>query len=211
MPPIGPFCSAPRNSSCRCARPCSTYWASAPRLNSMNRLVQLGLLATALFLGARSSAQSDTKPDDSKGTVVLVKLSQPVYPAISRTAHVSGNIVVMLGVHQDGSIESAEVISGPPLLREAALQSVRQSQFECRKSSDGITPYQMVYTFQFNNSCDCDADSKQGQPTPGVTQSENHVTLVAQPVCLCDPAADIVKVRSAKCLYLWKCSVRYAL
>jgi TonB-like protein len=177
----------------------------------MNRVVQLGLLATALFLGGRSLAQSDAKADDSKGAVVLVKLSEPVYPTISRTAHVSGDIVVMLGVHQDGSIEFAEVISGPPLLREAALQSARQSQFECRKCSDGITPYQMVYTFQLNNSCDCDADSKQGQPPPGVTQSENHVTLVAQSACLCDPSAEIVKVRSAKCLYLWKCGVRYAL
>jgi hypothetical protein len=171
----------------------------------MNRVVQLWLLATALVLGGRSSAQGDAKPDDSKGTVVLIKLSQPTYPVISRTAHISGDIVVMLGLHQDGSIESAEVISGPPLLREAALQSARQSQFECRKCSDRITPYRMVYTFQFSNSCDCEADSKQGQPPLGVTQSENHVSLVAQLACLCDPVAEIVKVRSARCLYLWKC------
>jgi hypothetical protein len=44
----------------------------------------------------------------------------------------------------------------------------------------------------------------------GVTQSQNHAIVVAQPGCLCDADISIVpnKVRSAKCLYHWRCVLR---
>src|SRR5580704_1862454 len=61
--------------------------------------------------------------------VVLIKLSEPVYPGLARQARIAGNVALTVGVRKDGTVESADVISGPGMLRQAALDSVRQSQF----------------------------------------------------------------------------------
>jgi hypothetical protein len=119
----------------------------------------------------------------------------------------------MLEVRQDGSIDSAVVVGGPPLLQKAALISARQSQFECSRCSAEPTSYRLVYTFQLVDSgCCAEEDSKPtdiGRPRtyPQVTHSENRVTIVDQAGCICDPAGQIGKVRSLKCLYLWKCAI----
>ncbi len=142
---------------------------------------------------------------------MLVKLSQPSYPPIARAGHVTGDIEVMVGVNHDGKVESAKVVSGPALLQRAALDSVVQSQFECRNCAEGITLYRMVYTFQLVDPSDPCGVSDNGQPNTRVVQSENHVTVIAEVEWTCDPVIDIVRVRSAKCLYLWRCGRKYGL
>jgi Gram-negative bacterial TonB protein C-terminal len=158
----------------------------------------------ALVFAGASSAQ-DSAADLSHPEVVITKLSRPQYRPIARTAHIMGDVIVMLGIRRDGSIESSKVISGPPLLQDAALQSAQQSQFECRDCSDAVTLYSLVYTFQLTSEGCCSTTS-----TPDrITQSANHVTVSGEAVCLC-PGYDVLpaKVRAAKCLYLWKCGVR---
>jgi hypothetical protein len=49
------------------------------------------------------------------------------------------------------------------------------------------------------------------EPRVGITQSQNYITILTDPLCICDPRADIIKVRSAKCLFLWHCGKRYGL
>ena len=47
------------------------------------------------------------------------------------------------------------------------------------------------------------------QSTDPQGRLQTHVTIAAEHVCFCDPASTLtMKVRSIKCLYLWKCSVR---
>jgi hypothetical protein len=143
--------------------------------------------------------------------VALTKLLPPVYPPIALQARVMGDIDLMLGIRQDGSVESAVVVSGPELLQRAALNSAQQSQFECRNCSRSATPFRLVYTFQLvahTNSCNAPEDcnrSVQNLPAPQVTQLKNHVTVVnhVSGTCICDALE--VRRRSLKCLYLWRC------
>ena len=146
---------------------------------------------------ARSSAQESAPADGKHAEVILTNLSPPVYPPISRVAHITGDVTVVLGIRKDGTIKSAAATSGPPLLLKAALESVQQSQFECRNCSEALTPYSLTYTFRLTDP-DCDT-------TGGlhITQSGNHVTAIDKAAQTCDPAA--TRVRAAKCLYLWKC------
>lgn len=155
---------------------------------------------------------SQATPQDG---VFLTKLSRPTYPQLALIAHVWGDVDVVVGVRQDGSVESASIVSGPPLLRQAALDSAQQSQFKCQNCYDAVTSYRLVYTFQLGPTIYCGAagsssnNSPPEQDYPQVIQSQNHVTLVDRPVGTCDPAVEIhMKVRSVKCLYLWKCGVR---
>jgi TonB family protein len=166
-------------------------------------------LVTSLPL---SEANSNSMP----GEVILTKLFPPKYPPLARQTRITGDVELTIEVRQDGSIESATAVRGHPLLKQAALDSAQQSQFDCQACSETLTSYSLVYTFQLVGVNDCcksaGGSTDRGQPSeqiPRVMQSPNHVTLVDQPVCICDPAFTVSwkKVRSAKCLYLWKCGL----
>jgi TonB family protein len=180
-----------------------------------------GLLTTLIFSLALTTnrartvvepgAQNATTPENSRTGVVLVKLSAPIYPPAARTAHISGDVDLMLIVRQDGSVESVAVVSGPPMLTAAAVDSAQHTQFECRKCSVAENPYRLVYTFQikYSDSCMPTGNSSkhddQEQPSPRITDAEHRVTTTAESVCTYDPASDFKKSRSLKCLYLWRC------
>lgn len=136
--------------------------------------------------------------------VAITELSRPAYPPLGRQARISGDVDLMLRIRQDGSVESAVVVSGHPLLAQTALDSAQHSHFECRECQTA-TPFRLTYTFQLVGP---DSKSDQaGEQIPRVTQLLNHETVVdALPPCLCDPPFDVrYKVRSLKCLYLWRC------
>jgi len=50
----------------------------------------------------------------------------PVYPPIAKAARVSGTVVLQATLSKQGAIENLRVISGPPLLQQAALDAVKQ-------------------------------------------------------------------------------------
>jgi hypothetical protein len=57
---------------------------------------------------------------------LLIKKARPVYPDTAKLAHVKGPVVVLVHFSPDGHVAAAYVIDGPQLLREAALDAVRQ-------------------------------------------------------------------------------------
>ena len=174
----------------------------------------LALAAVFSCAHVDSLAQTPDSPNEAKDGPALVKLSPPLYPPVARQAHINGDAEILLTIGQDGVIESVMAVSGNPLLRQAALDSAQRSRYECRNCREPVTPYRMVYTFRLDwrNCCTATDSSpntnQQNQPYPRVDQLQNHVTVVDQIVCTCDPAIQTGKVRSAKCLYLWKCSSR---
>lgn len=144
--------------------------------------------------------------------VVVSKLANPIYPPLARHTRITGDVKVSLGIRPDGSIESAVVISGHPLLQEAALDSARLSQFECRACTEPVTSFSLFYTFELKeNPCPPDTRASSSAPpqevklSSPVIQLQYHVEIVGESVCIIDYAH---KVRSAKCLYLWKCGWR---
>src|SRR5690242_2409005 len=97
----------------------------------MRYLPILTLLASAVSLVGSALGQSTASVEASRG-IALSRLTEPVYPPLARTARISGDVELKLGIRKDGTIASAIVISGHPMLAQAALQSAQQSQFECR-------------------------------------------------------------------------------
>jgi TonB family protein len=175
----------------------------------------LAVTAASLFMIDQSSTQNAVGRDVQPEGVVLTELSRLSYPPLARQVRISGDVDLMLRIRQDGSIESAVVSSGHPLLAQTALESAQRSRFECRKCSETVTSLRLVYTFQLvgPNSCctptkDGPKESQPGEQIPRVTQSLNHVIVIDQTACICDgvpDVGDLRKVRSAKCLYLWRC------
>ena len=181
----------------------------------MTYFVRMGLLATVVGLNAFAQQTAPTPASDvSKGNVVLVSLFKPVYPSLARQADISGEVNVSVNVNQDGTT-TATIESGHAMLRQAAIDSAKQSHFECRNCAAPLS-YSLVYTFELTRKGDCcnafssptevteepETINNEGRPQTGVTVASRHI-------CLCDPPATMTKrVRSIKCLYLWKCSVK---
>ena len=64
-----------------------------------------------------------------------VRLVQPPYPAIARSAHASGQVRVQIVIDENGNVISAAPVSGHPLLQGAAVAAARASKFTPTKLS----------------------------------------------------------------------------
>jgi protein TonB len=63
------------------------------------------------------------------GTVLAAKIMRkvtPLYPRLAIMARISGTVRLLGVVAKDGTIQQLQVVSGPPMLVNAALEAVRQ-------------------------------------------------------------------------------------
>jgi protein TonB len=60
----------------------------------------------------------------------LVYGPTPLYPAIAKAAHVSGTVVLHATISKTGTIQDLNVVSGSPMLANAALEAVRQYRYK---------------------------------------------------------------------------------
>ncbi len=61
---------------------------------------------------------------------LLIQKTTPVYPPIAKTARVSGTVVLQAIISKAGTIDDLHVVSGPEMLREAALNAVRNWRYK---------------------------------------------------------------------------------
>ncbi|MBI1765883.1 MAG: TonB family protein [Acidobacteria bacterium] len=73
----------------------------------------------------------------------------PAYPAIARAAHAFGAVQIQVLISEEGRVLDADVINGPPLLRQAALDAARQWVFRPTLLSNVPVKVQGVLTFNF--------------------------------------------------------------
>lgn len=60
----------------------------------------------------------------------LIRSFPPAYPELARTTRVSGDVVVDALIDVTGKVTSVKVVSGPVLLQQAAIETVRQWKYE---------------------------------------------------------------------------------
>jgi len=60
----------------------------------------------------------------------LINKVEPVYPQLARGARVQGQVVITAIISKDGTIQDLRVLSGHPLLVQAALDAVRQWRYK---------------------------------------------------------------------------------
>lgn len=150
--------------------------------------------------------QAPTSQGQPQSGFTIIKLPPAAYPPIALAAHVSGDVLLMIELRPDGGTVSVEFVSGPPMLRQSALESAKEAQFICATCNGAVTTFQLIYRFDLGPSITCSGSRDSSYPR--VTHSANVVTIAAQPFGTCDPAADRIRVRSARCLFLWKCGWR---
>jgi TonB family protein len=185
---------------------------SQTRLSGMGRCLILLSVLTVTFLGSvASSAQGQTETDSSKSEIALSRLFPPTYPRLAQQARITGAVEISLHIRPDGTVESADIISGHPMLKDSALESARQSQFECKECAQALTSYRLTYRFDIvpRDPAKTCAEPEQTPPSAMIDTFKHEVTVFAWGMWTCDPRVELIRVRSVKCLYLWKCDVRY--
>ncbi|MGH9680229.1 MAG: energy transducer TonB, partial [Candidatus Acidiferrales bacterium] len=53
----------------------------------------------------------------------------PVYPAAAKASHIQGKVVLNLNISDKGLVAAAKAISGPPFLRQAAVDAVKRWKY----------------------------------------------------------------------------------
>ncbi|MGA2906122.1 MAG: TonB family protein [Terracidiphilus sp.] len=63
-------------------------------------------------------------------TGMLIRQTAPVYPPIAKAARVSGTVVLHATIAKNGAIKDLQVVSGSPMLQQAAMDAVRTWRYK---------------------------------------------------------------------------------
>ena len=74
---------------------------------------------------------------------------QPVYPAIAKNARIQGTVVIEATISKQGLIEQAHVISGQPILAQAALKALAQARYRPFKLNGDSVDVETTINFNF--------------------------------------------------------------
>ena len=80
---------------------------------------------------------------------VKVKNVPPVYPAIAQTARVSGAVTIEATIGEDGKVIDAKVVRSVPMLDQAALDAVRQWEYQPTLLNGVPVPVLVTVTVNF--------------------------------------------------------------
>jgi protein TonB len=102
-----------------------------------------------------------SRPNPSTGPVhvstgvaagYLITRTQPVYPVIAQMAHITGSVVLHAVISKTGTIENLVVESGPVMLRQAALDGVRNWRYRPFLLNGDPTKVDTTITVNFTSS-----------------------------------------------------------
>src|SRR5215204_2123269 len=78
-----------------------------------------------------------------------VSMPRPAYPQSAKDARVSGTVAVAVVIDESGRVESAEAVSGPELLRDAAVEAAREARFSPTRLSGEPVKVSGTITYNF--------------------------------------------------------------
>jgi periplasmic protein TonB len=74
---------------------------------------------------------------------------RPAYPVLAKQAHVQGNVQIDAILDEQGNVVNMKVVSGPPLLYQAALDALKSWKYEPTFLNDQPVAVQMIVTVTF--------------------------------------------------------------
>jgi TonB family protein len=80
----------------------------------------------------------------------LLKRVEPVYPAMAQLASIDGVVILDAVVDERGRIQSLKVLRGHPLLAKAAVEAVRQWEYDPLRLNGAATPFELAVSLWFH-------------------------------------------------------------
>jgi protein TonB len=93
----------------------------------------------SVFSGHAQPAVRVTRPvaiSSGVATGMLIQRTPPDYPPLAKTAHVAGTVELHATISTNGTIKDLHAVSGPVMLRQAALDAVRNWRYKPYKLND---------------------------------------------------------------------------
>jgi TonB family protein len=154
--------------------------------------------------GVVRDQQGSTVDHASASGVSVTRFVAPIYPHIAKTARIEGDVRISLIVSTTGTPENVQVMSGHPMLTQAAIDSVKQWRFGLSRP-DREANHTVVFRFRLPPGTAL-------EPAPPLKdylqpQLPCTVTIWGEPPGIEDggPYSPCPKKRSVLCLYLWRC------
>lgn len=134
-----------------------------PGSNSMRVELQDGSPAPPQVAEAATDNVSDTAAGVTSNAAERVQVSadtdnlvahsvRPGYPMLARQMKVEGSVILLALIGRDGMIQDLHVISGPPILANAAQEAVRQWHFKPHYQGSEAVETQAKITVNFTIS-----------------------------------------------------------
>ena len=106
----------------------------APPAADFNAGLGIGANVPSAFSGQsgpKVRVEAAKKVSISAGVAVglVIQKTAPVYPALAKSAHVTGTVVIQATISKNGAVGNLRVVSGPAMLRQAALDAVKNWRF----------------------------------------------------------------------------------
>jgi protein TonB len=92
--------------------------------------LMVGSSGPALPPPPKATAPARIKQGGNVTAASIVTQTRPVYPALARQARIQGNVVLHAIIDKDGKVAQLEVVTGHPLLVQAALDAVKQWRYK---------------------------------------------------------------------------------
>jgi protein TonB len=86
-------------------------------------------------------------PEQTTSALVIRKVN-PVYPSLAKSSRQHGTVSVEVRISESGDVISARAVSGPALLKQAAVIAAREWKF--KPSTQGGRPIQSIRVITFN-------------------------------------------------------------
>jgi len=106
------------------------------------------LILVALLLDRASNAAQSQEVKNHQNSTERVKLiKSPIapFPAEALRKNVQGKVILRISVDAKGKVSDAKVVSGPPELFQAAVDSVKQWEFEPPAYAPVVTTAEVFY------------------------------------------------------------------
>jgi len=79
----------------------------------------------------------------------LISSTRPIYPLVAKQAHVEGDVVIDTLLDKNGNVSHLQVMSGPAMLRDAALDALRHWKFQPTQLDGQPVEVEMFVTVRF--------------------------------------------------------------
>lgn len=126
--------------------------SDAPSISSGDSDSSAAGLGSGLATDSSKQPAAPEAPLPVGGDVKSAKLISsvlPMYPSMARNQHVSGNVSVDALIDINGKVTTMKVVSGPALLRQAAMDALRQWKYQPATLDGKPVPMHLTVTLQF--------------------------------------------------------------
>jgi len=107
------------------------------------------LAAPNVLTAARAPSPQIQQLDTQKAAKLLIHVEKPDYPPIARVNFIRGNVRLKVKVTPKGKVSEAHVVTGEPILADAALKSVRKWLYRPYVSEGGPVPFSTYVIVNF--------------------------------------------------------------